>query len=57
MCNFIMICDTIGYCIYWDVEAGETGRGISRVIANTPVSLACALPPTEPLTGFTAMPC
>lgn len=21
---FIMICDTIGYCLYWDVGAGET---------------------------------
>ena len=23
---FIMICDTIGYCLYWDGAAGETDK-------------------------------
>lgn len=44
-----MICDTIGYCIYWDDAAGEKGRLTPRVKANTSDKLACALHPVASL--------
>lgn len=47
-----MICNTIGYCLYWDVGAGETGRETHMVTANTLAVLACALPRWRPLLVF-----
>ena len=41
---FIMICDTIGYCLYWMGEQGRRDGDRPKVIANTPDALACALP-------------
>ena len=57
MCNFIMICDTIGYCLYWDFGRLGIDRVTPMVTANTLAVLACALPQTASLLGLSATPC
>ena len=53
---FIMICDTIGYCLYWDGEQGrreEATHGYSKYIRRPRVRTAFLL---ASMTPFPARP-